>query len=131
MIILDTSVWIEFFRARDPFIQHVSQALGLGEVMTLPWIFGELLQGARGEREVKFLLRFWRALPKPELALCDRAWIDAGKESQKGRWLSRGVGLIDAAIVCAAREMNCRVWTLDKRLGEILRSKGLLLKPHQ
>lgn len=126
MIILDTSVWIEFFRGKAPYRSEVSDLLGKGQALGLPWIFGELLQGAADKNEVDYLKSFWKVIAKPETGTSERAWIDAGIESQKGKWFSRGIGLIDAAIVCAAIELKCPVWTLDKKLKEVLRFKRLL-----
>jgi predicted nucleic acid-binding protein len=126
MVVLDTSVWIEFLRAREPFYSQVKLLLESGEVLGVSWVFGELLQGARGASDSKTLLGFWDAIPKPELALCEKAWIQAGLWSQRGRWHAKGVGLIDAAILCVAREFSCKVWTLDSKLQSILRFKGLL-----
>jgi predicted nucleic acid-binding protein len=128
MVLLDTSVWIEFMRARAPIYQQVDTLLKDDEVLGLSWIFGELLQGARGAREVKTILGFWEAAPKPELSLCEKAWIEAGLESQRGKWCDKGVGLIDAAILCVAREFKCKVWTLDARLQDILRFRRLLFE---
>ena len=128
MIIADTSIWIEFLRAHEPCVERMATLLDRGEVLGAPWIFGELLQGARDVRELTFLQRLWRALPKPELSMCEGVWIRAGIESPRGRWHSRGVGLIDAAIACLALEMGCKVWSLDSRLVEILRFKRILYR---
>jgi len=126
MIIVDTSVWIEFFRGHAPYFDHMGRLFESREVLALPWIFGELLQGARNNSEINILKRTFESLPKPELALAERAWILAGAESFRGKWHSKGVGLIDAAICVVAHDLGLKVWTLDKKLESILKFKRLL-----
>lgn len=65
MIIVDTSVWIEFFRqADDKIIDLMSSYIENGEAVALSFVFGELLQGAKNEAEEKLILEFWTSLPK-------------------------------------------------------------------
>ena len=116
MLIIDTSVWIEFFRGRAdyhsallPFIEH-------GQVLALECVFGELLQGARDERERRVLDSFWESLPKvgvPELFLL------AGRLASVEHFAQKGVGLIDAALVVAARRLKAQVWSLDNKLNAV------------
>ena len=126
MVIIDTSIWIEFFRSHDPTFSQVSGLLDSGKLLGLPWVFGELLQGAHDNREINLLHAYWRAIPKPDTLISEKAWIQAGIESQRGDWVKKGVGLIDAAIIAAALEMNTPVATYDKKLREILKFKKLL-----
>jgi len=128
MLIPDTSVWIEFFRRQDPFFDEIGRRLERAEIIGIPWIFGELFQGAKNSAEVKILLRVWAALPKPEMILYEKAWIAAGTSSFRGKWLTKGIGLIDAAIVGIADELSVPVWTLDKQLSPVLKFKRLLWK---
>lgn len=128
MIILDTSVWIEFFRSETRYFEPVAALLERREILGLPWVFGELLQGAKNSYEVGVLEKTWEVIPKPEHVVLERAWITAGRESFKGKWISKGVGLIDAAIFSVALELDSKVWTIDKKLAEILRFRKLLAK---
>jgi predicted nucleic acid-binding protein len=127
MIILDTSIWIEFFRGNDPYFNKVSLLLRSGEVMGLSWIFGELLQGASTSKEAQLILKTWNGIRKPELQISETAWISAGEASQKGKWHSKGIGLIDAAIISVSEQYKVPVWTLDKKLYEILKFKRLAI----
>ena len=126
MVILDTSVWIDFFRARRPCFDHVSELLERNEVVALSPVFGELLQGAKTNRERTIIMDFWVNLPKvaePEL------FIRAGTESGRRKWLDKGVGLIDAVIVTAARETSSFVWTQDKKLSGLLKREERFVVP--
>ncbi len=50
----------------------------------------------------------------------DGIFFKAGTESSRNKWLIKGVGLIDCAILMYARETKSQVWTLDKKLLSIL-----------
>ena len=117
MIILDTSIWIEFFRNRSPFFGAVGSLLESGEVLGLECVFGELLQGVIGKQERKIILECWDGIPKyTELNL----WLEAGEYSAIHRLSTRGIGLIDAAIAVATLKTASSLWTLDKKLISIL-----------
>jgi predicted nucleic acid-binding protein len=114
MIIVDTSVWIDFFKQADKTISDLmSGYLEDGEVVALSAVFGELLQGARNESEEKIIIDFWNSLPKVDES---DLFIEAGKISYKNKLVSRGIGLIDCYILAAARFNKHSLWTLDKKL---------------
>jgi predicted nucleic acid-binding protein len=114
MIVIDTSVWIEFFRQTVKTTSElVSSYLDDGEVIALSPIFGELLQGSKSDDEEKIILEFWRSLPKiNETDL----WIEAGRLSNKKKFTSKGIGLIDSFILVAVKFNKLSLWTLDKKL---------------
>ncbi len=116
MIIPDTSIWIEFLRREEPVFSELRSFLERGDVMGLAWIFGELLQGARDTQEVSVILGFWESvnhIPAPDL---NSIWIEAGTLSHKGKLFSKGIGLIDCAILAASRKTKAKLWTLDQKL---------------
>jgi predicted nucleic acid-binding protein len=124
MVIPDTSVWIEFFKAHDPFFDEVSVLLGRNEIIGLSFIFGELLQGAKNNHERTILCEFWDALPKMNE---ENVFIRAGLESGNKKWMDKGIGLIDSAILVAARTAGARIWTLDKKFASILSDAELFI----
>ena len=63
MIILDTSIWIEFFRKKSDIFPTVEKLLETEEVYALECIFGELLQGAKNDRERDLIISYWKYLP--------------------------------------------------------------------
>jgi predicted nucleic acid-binding protein len=120
MIIADTSVFIEYFRRDEPYFSWLAKLMDENRIMAMTGVFGELLQGAKNPKEQGIILEYWRHLPKfPEPELL----ITAGLESGKNRWSSRGLSLIDAAIITHARETQSQVWTLDKKLSKELREE--------
>lgn len=117
MILIDTSVWIEFFRAREPYYSQTIEMLEEGQIQGVACVFGELLQGAQSKRERTLILDIWNNLPKGGDA---DTIVWAGLESGKHKWMDKGIGLIDAAIIMAARSARAQIWTLDKKLKGVL-----------
>lgn len=120
MVLVDTSVWIEFFRAREPVYSDLTALLRDRRVLAIECVFAELLQGAKGKRERDLILELWENLPKfdkPETLL------KAGEASGTQKWRDKGVGLIDAWIIAAARAAKAKVWSLDKKMLSLLDAK--------
>lgn len=123
MILVDTSIWIEFLRDKPPISERMHRLLAEEyEVCSIECVFGELLAGTRDAREVNVIEAYWRNITKvPEAGL----WIDAGKLSKAMKLSSKGVGLIDAAIIVASHRVKARIWTLDEKLKNVLGREDL------
>ncbi len=117
MIILDTSVWIEFLKNNPDYFSDVKSLLENQQVLAVECIFGELLQGAKSKREIEILSLYWENLPK---AVVENGWIEAGIFSSKNKLPSKGIGIIDSFIIISARKYEARIWSLDKKLNSIL-----------
>lgn len=116
-VVLDTSVWIEYLRGHPDFFETCQELLENGRVYGLELIFAELLQGARGEREIETILAFSSLVPsldEPFLV------IDSGLIAQRENYVNQGVGLIDAVIVNAVRKNGLLLWTLDTKIRRVL-----------
>jgi len=117
LILADTSIWIDFFRTETKVFVEFRSLLEKGEVVSLDCIFGELLQGASHQRERKLILEYWDSIPK--ITITD-LWVKAGSFSSESRMISKGVGLIDCAIILAARSVGASIWTKDKKMNGVL-----------
>ena len=117
MILVDTSVWIEFFRGRDPIFSELAERLEETNILALECVFAELLQGAKGIRERSLIREMWDSLPHFDET---EVLLRAGEESGQRKWKDLGVGLIDAWIVTAARLSGSQIWSLDKKMLSIL-----------
>lgn len=62
MILVDTSVWIEFFRGNEPYYSELKELIESSEVLVHEVVFGELLQGCKNKNEVSFILEYWKNL---------------------------------------------------------------------
>ena len=115
MIIADTSIWIDFFRDREPTHARLNELLERGMVLAFGGVFGELLSGARGRREADLVESYWKSLPRADES---GIWIEAGKLSSARGLRARGVGLVDAAILALSERTGAAIWTLDRRLED-------------
>lgn len=118
MIVVDTSVWIEFLKGNSSIFSELKILLENGNVLAFEPVFGELMQGTKNKRERDIITNYWNYLPKFST---DGSFISAGFHSGKNKWLDKGVGLIDSSILMYARERSCKVWTLDQKLSSILK----------
>ena len=118
MIILDTSIWIEFLKNNPECYSKVKDLLENRKVLAIECIFGELLQGAKSKREIEIISLYWGNLPK---AIIENGWIEAGKYSSTNKLTSIGVGIIDSFIIVTARKVNASIWSLDKKLNSLLK----------
>ena len=124
MIILDTSVWIEFLKANTKYYTQIAQLLEKKEVLAVECVFGELFQGIKSEREKSLISEYWKYLPKIDSS---GLFIEAGIYSNKNKLLAKGVGLIDSLILVHTLKLKISIWTLDKKLLKII-PKELIYK---
>jgi predicted nucleic acid-binding protein len=116
-VIFDTSIWIEYFKGNPEYFETCQQLLESGSVYTLEVIFAELMQGAKGKRELDLITLFSQNLPK--LDAPDQIF-EAGVFSQKNQLITQGIGLIDSMIIFAAIQNRKKIWTLDKKVRAFL-----------
>jgi len=113
VIILDTSVWIEFLKGNVGYFAKVRELIEKQQVLAHEPIFAELLQGVKNKREDEIIHQYWTFLPKTNIR---NSWIKAGEYSAQHKLLAFGVGIVDACILVAALETQSSIWTLDKKL---------------
>ena len=117
MILVDTSVWIDHFRATDEVLVAL---LSEGRVLTHPMVVGELALGnLHNRREVLGLLD---RLPKAPVATDDEALLFI----EQRRLMGRGIGYVDAHLLAAATLTESGLlWTTDRRLLSVASELGL------
>lgn len=123
MIIIDTSIFIEYIR-RDKYLREIiSGAVRAGEKMVVPMIvLGELLAGESmsGVREQKNLLKLLKEMELMEIS-CGVAYKYG--EIRRKNW-SKGN---DAWIAACCLERGARLATLNTK--DFIKVKGLKLWP--
>lgn len=117
MILADTSIWIEFLKKNKKVFDIMQEKLEKRKILAIECIFGELLQGTKNKQEQIIITSYWEYLPKVDES---GIWVEAGIYSGEKRLASKGIGLIDVVILLLARRTNSKVWTLDKKLQNIL-----------
>jgi len=122
MILVDTSIWIEFFKKHEPYFTELRELIEASEVITHAVIFGELLQGCKSKTESDLIEEYWRNLEQinnPE------SFIEAGKLSSSLKLIDKGIGLIDAVLMYHSRFDNHKLWTLDKKILKLLKKNEI------
>lgn len=107
VVIVDTSIWADHFHRP---IQALSDLLARDAVAQHPFVTGELALGNPSNRAalIAFLSSLGRAIICNEDVL-----LDLVADRHLG---GSGIGFVDAHLLASAVEMNCALWTSDKRL---------------
>ena len=122
MILVDTSVWVQHFRAGDPVLANL---LDQGQVLIHPFIVGEIAMGQLHPRGT--ILARLRALPCAVVAHHD----DVSAFVERERLFGLGIGFIDAHLLAAARlTPEAGLWTRDRRLAGAAERLGIPVGPH-
>ena len=119
MILVDTSVWIDFLRSGNALLRDLLEE---GEVATHPLVIGELHVGNIVKRDV--FLSLLDNLPKIVEATHDEVlhFIEENKIYGKG------IGYFDTHILCSSLIAQTPLWTLDKKLDKL--AHELKIKHH-
>jgi len=117
LIILDTSIWIEFLKNNQNYFPKICKLLECGEILAVECVFGELLQGVKNMKEEEIILKYWEHLPKKKYR---DIIVKAGVYSKNNKLLDHGVGLIDSIIIMHGIKSKSKIWTLDQNLLKIL-----------
>jgi len=117
-VIVDTSVWIQFFRVAGSR-EHltVAELVRHREVAMVGVVLAELLQGARSQQELEELTRWLTALPY--LAETQQTWARVGRLSFLLRQRGAGVPMLDLVIAALALEHGCQVYTRDEHFQRV------------
>jgi predicted nucleic acid-binding protein len=113
VILVDTSVWIDHLHKT---VVPLAEALERGEVLTHPFIVGELACG--GIRNRDEVLRLLDALPMIAAATNDEVrWLIEAR-----RLMGKGLGFVDVHLIASVIvSEEARLWTSDKRLSAVAR----------
>ena len=117
MILADTSLWIDHFRKGDA---EFAALLDAGEVLSHPFVIGELAMGNLRDREV--VLRELGRLPRAVVAHPEEVLALIAQAQLHGQ----GLGYVDGCLLAATRlSAEARLWTRDRRLAEVAARMGL------
>jgi predicted nucleic acid-binding protein len=115
MILIDTSVWVEFFKQNPRYVREVQSLLKARLVLTIEPIFSELVYGVRREKDRKVIRAYWNILPKIEFG--PNSMIEAAEFANQNKYYQLGIGLVDAIIIKSVVEGKYSVWTLDRKIS--------------
>ncbi len=107
MVLVDTNVWVEFFRGSKKSLA-LSDSIESGEVYLHPFVLTELVLGGL----------------KKELQLKMESFVNVSilSENQLRKFITeeklfgRGLGFVDIHLLSASRIYQCDIWTYDSYL---------------
>lgn len=124
-ILVDTSVWIEFFKKKEPWYSAVSKLMDDQRVCCAGLILAELIQGAKSDKELEVLRDF-----RHVFSFLDESvdlWQAAGELSGALHRKGKSIGLSDCYLAVAARSSQAKVFTIDKHFEVIKSIAGIAL----
>jgi len=110
MVLVDTSVWVDYLRGGDPELASLLQA---GQVCSHDFVVGELACGTlRNRVQILGLVQSLQRLPT---AAREETLFLIENRSLMGR----GIGYIDVHLLASTIIEGARLWTKDKCLKAI------------
>ena len=116
-ILVDTTIWIEFFRSRSKSGDRLEKLLKEDAVWTCGIIMFEVLQGIKLEGEKNKILGVLAGLPYVEMT--KKLWQTAAELSIALKKNGVNVPLSDIFIAAIAVENGLSIYTLDKHFEQI------------
>jgi predicted nucleic acid-binding protein len=115
-VLVDTSVWIDHFRRRNPRLVRILEA---AQALTHPFVIGELCCGNLARRDE--ILALLQSLPVP--VLIEHAEVLEFVNAH--RLSGRGLGWVDMHLLASACLASVPLWTLDRRLAAAATDLGV------
>lgn len=123
MILVDTSVWVDHFRAGN---ETLSRLLDAALVLSHPFVAGELALGNLRQREA--VLNALSDLPCAIVATAPEVLRFIEGHTLFGR----GMGYVDVHLLAGVQlTAGAKLWTNDKRLCELATELGLAFSSQQ
>jgi hypothetical protein len=116
-ILVDTTIWIEFFRARSKIGDRLEMHLMENAVWTCGVVMFEILQGIKSEGEKNKILGVLAGLPYVEMT--KKLWQSAAEISISLKKNGVNLPLSDIFISAIAIENDLSVYTLDNHFTQI------------
>jgi len=123
MILVDSTIWIEFFKSKTDFVDEMESLMESKNVITIEPIFAELLYGSRSDKERNKIISYWKVLPV--INFSEGSFIESADFANKSNFHNVGIGLIDSILINATIKNKCLLWTLDKKILNNLDDKFL------
>jgi len=114
MVLVDSTIWIEFFKSNPTFLNKMESLLESKEVITIEPVFAELLYGSRSAKERNTIISYWKVLPK--ISFSEGSIIESAEFANKSNFHNSGIGLIDSVLINTTIKNKHLLWTLDKKI---------------
>ena len=121
MILVDTSLWIDYFSARQPIVHEL---LGDRQAAIHDLVIGELAVGDLRERATTL---YALSRIKQSYRVSDREALDLVEA--EALW-GTGLGFIDVHLLASALVTpDCLLWSRDRKLAETAERLGVAYRP--
>ena len=122
MVLVDSSVWIDHLRSRDPELASLHDGR---QIFMHPMVIGELACGNLADRNAT--LRFLAGLDRIAVATDDEVLFFI----EHHRLMGAGIGYVDAHLLTACVLHGAtRLWTRDRRMSRIADELGIGFPPN-
>ena len=119
MILVDTSIWVDYFIRGEAFLDEILAREG---VLMHPFVVGEVAMGNLRNRNR--ILETLRDLPAVEIVTDEDVLYLVAQENLGGT----GLSYIDAHLLAAAQRWSgSSLWTRDQRLDAVARRLGIAM----
>jgi len=126
-VLVDTSVWIEFFRTKDSFVSSkLRQYLEFNQVCHTGVVIIELSQGAKTTREIEVIDQLLETTHYVEINRMH--FHHAGQISYAAARKGQIFSIVDLILATTAHDEHLRLFTLDTHFKDISRFCPLLLE---
>jgi hypothetical protein len=117
-ILIDTSIWIDYFQNRSSLIsEKVDKILSKNEVYVPKIVIAELIQGAKSGKEISIIEDFLDAFHIVDQK--EDTWLKAGRLSFDLKKKGKTINLLDCYIAAIAQEHECKIFSLNRHFKEI------------
>ena len=118
LVLVDTSVWIEYFQRKNALIEkEVDGLLRSEEVATAGLVLAELRQGCRAPNQVRLMLDAMEPLLYLE---SDRtSWLKAGEIAAEANARGYKMEVGDCLLAAVVLREGCSLFTLDRDFSRV------------
>jgi predicted nucleic acid-binding protein len=128
-VLVDTPVWIEFFRKKDSLISSkLRQYLELNQIVYVGPIAIELYQGAKTPKEIDVIDQLLQTIHYVEITRMH--YHHAGQMSHAAARQGKIFSIVDLILGAVAHDEQLNLFTLDNHFKEIAHFCPLLLVTH-
>jgi len=125
-VLVDTSVWIEYFRNPESgAAATLDGILNDHEICVPKIVLAELMQGAKSARELAVIDDFFNAFQVSDQS--DETWMKAGRLAYDLKKKGKTIHLLDCYLAVIAKEHSCAIFTLNRHFKELKDIAGIAL----
>ena len=121
-VIIDTSVWIEFFKGKNQeTVTKVKRLIENERTVLCGIVLSELIAGIRRQKDEHIVIDALDALPYIETSR--QSWILAGRIARELSAKGKKIPLTDLIVAAIAIENDCEIFTFDTHFDMVTKCK--------